>query len=198
MRFITWSIALVVMGSSIANADAPTIVSRKDWGAQAPNEVLMHAQIPRGIVVHHSGEERNVTYSLEEKLRFLQEFSMVPGVITETQQPKPAWGDVPYHFYIDAVGRTGEGREIKFAGDTNTDYDTDGYIQIVVEGDFNKEQLKEEQVVAFDSLVRWLAEAYRINPDDITAHDDHAATDCPGAYLEAHIDELRKEMKNTQ
>ena|SRR3989344_1079082 len=198
MRFITLIIALVALGSNVVSADAPTIVSRKDWGAQAPNEVLMHAQIPRGIVVHHSGEEQNAKYSLEEKLRFLQEFSMAPGVITETKQSKPAWGDVPYHFYIDATGRTGEGREIKFSGDTNTDYDTDGHIQIVVEGNFDKEQLKEEQITAFDSLVRWLAEAYHIAPGNITTHNDHVDTDCPGVYLKSHIDELRKEMNNMQ
>lgn len=176
--------------SSVVNA-TPVIVERIEWGAQEPNVALMRTQIPRAIMIHHTGEKRNYVHTLEEKLRFLQEFSVAPNLITETKKEKPAWGDVPYHFYIDAHGRTGRGRDISFAGDTNTGYDTDGYIQIVVDGNFDKEYPNSKQLRALDDLVMWLALAYHIDPDRITGHNDHADTDCPGQNLKEYFDILR-------
>jgi N-acetyl-anhydromuramyl-L-alanine amidase AmpD len=141
--------------------------------------------------------------TLETKLRNLQEFSMRDDFVTRWDKQKkkrkkikakPAWGDVPYHFYIDSAGRIGEGRSMEFAGDTNTGYDTDGYIQIVVEGDFAQEQPGTQQLYALDDLVLWLADTYQMTPDDITGHADHAETDCPGANLQSHFALLRAKV----
>ena len=195
MRFITVICALWAFGS-IVNV-APVIVERGNWGADEANIALMHIQIPHAIIVHHTGELRNYAITLGEKLRGLQDFSMRPHIITETKKEKPAWGDVPYHFYIDAHGRTGEGRAIQYAGDTNTGYDTSGYIQIVVEGHFDKEKPNVAQLKALDALVLWLVAAYHISPDNISGHNDHADTDCPGKYLKPHLDVLRRKISGS-
>jgi N-acetylmuramoyl-L-alanine amidase-like protein len=180
------SFALAQSGS------APPIVPRSAWGAKPANTEMMKAQTPREIVIHHTGERQQPKLSLEKKLRGLQSFSQAPGSVNG--RPKVAWGDVPYHFYIDSAGRIGEGRDVGYAGDTNTKYNTANRIQIVVEGHFDKEEPSPAQLQALDQLVVWLAKKYRVPPDKITGHNDHASTDCPGKHLKSYLPTLREKV----
>ena len=181
---------------SAAEPAKPEIVARAAWNAASANESLMRKQTPRAIIIHHTGETQNAKYNLEAKLLSLQGFSMRPETISETGKKKPAWGDVPYHFYIDMEGRTGEARSVAFAGDTNTGYKTDGYIQVVLEGHFDRETPDPRQLAALDALVLWLAATHKVAPKDITGHNDHASSDCPGKKLKAYLDTLRKKVES--
>lgn len=172
----------------------PEIVSRAAWKAAPADETMMRPQAVRAIIVHHTSEAQQPSRSLEAKLVSLQKFSMTPQIIEETRRKKPAWGDVPYHFYIDVAGRTGEGRSLAFAGDTNTGYKTDGYIQIVLEGHFDTETPNARQIAALDALVLWLAATHKISGKDITGHNDHASSDCPGKNLKAYLPTLRRKV----
>jgi hypothetical protein len=130
--------------------------------------------------------------SLERKLWGLQSFSQNPGTVNG--RPKVAWGDMPYHFYIDSAGRIGEGRDLAYAGDTNTKYSTADRIQIVLEGHFDQEEPSPAQLEALDRLVVWLARKYRVAPDKISGHDDHVSTDCPGKHLRSYLPTLRDKV----
>ena len=101
---------------------------------------------------------------------------------------------MPYHHYIDVSGRIGEGRDTGYAGDTNTGYKTDGFVQIVVEGKFQTEKPDARQLAALDTLVVWLAGTYKVAPKGITGHNDHAPSDCPGRNLKPYLETLRKEV----
>jgi hypothetical protein len=168
---------------------APEIVPRSAWGAKPADTALMKPQTPREIVIHHTSVRQQPKLSLERKLRGLQGFSQTPGTVNA--RPKPAWGDVPYHFYVDAAGRIGEGRDIGYAGDTNTRYSTANRIQIVLEGNFDTEEPSPAQLRALDKLVVWLAAKYRVPPDRISGHSDHVATSCPGRNLKSYLPVLR-------
>ncbi|MGO9984566.1 MAG: peptidoglycan recognition family protein, partial [Rhodomicrobium sp.] len=123
----------------------------------------------------------------------LQNFGMKParvGLLT-----KPAWGDIPYHFYIDFAGKIGEGRDIDFAGDATTSFDNDGRIQITVEGDFEREQPAEAQLASLRKLVTWLAFQYSITAENISGHGDHDQTNCPGRNLKPFLEDLRKAVQ---
>lgn len=186
--------ALGLMPLPAVAADRPDIVARADWGATAATETLMRRQTPKGIIIHHTGVRQQNKVSLEKKLRGLQSFSMQPGTLSGTKNKKPTWGDMPYHFYIDVTGHIGEGRAVAFAGDTNTGYDTDGFIQVVVEGEFETEKPAPEQLAALDRLTVWLAAEYTVAPDRITGHNDHAPSDCPGKNLKPYLEELRSKV----
>jgi hypothetical protein len=171
----------------------PEIVPRAEWGALPPNAELMQEQKPAEIVIHHTGERQQPRVSLEVKLRGFQGFAMTPGKVGHLS--KPAWGDVPYHYYIDVSGRIGEGRDPDFAGDNVTNFDNDGRIQIVVEGDFEREEPSKSELESLTKLVTWLALKYAIAPEGISGHGDHDQTNCPGRNLKPFLEELRKAVR---
>lgn len=175
---------------AIADAQAtktpkPEIVDRKTWGAKPPILKRMKRQTPREIIIHHTGVRQQPKITLERKLRGLQGYS----------QGKKPWGDSPYHYYIGVSGRIGEARDVAYAGDTNTKYSVQDRIQVVVEGHFDRNTPTPGQLASLDALVVWLADIYDIKPGSISAHNDHAQTDCPGKRLKPHLETLRKHVR---
>jgi hypothetical protein len=159
---------------------APSMITRLGWNANAPlSGMKEHA--PVGVIIHHTSVLMNKDLSIATKMRNLQSFSQRPGKVAS--HLKPAWADVPYHFYIDFAGSIAEGRDVHFKGDTNTNYDTTGHIQVVVEGDFEKETPTPDQLAALQQLLVWLSLSWNIPVSRISMHKDHAPTDCPGRKL---------------
>ncbi len=146
----------------------------------------MTTQKPVAILVHHTGSPMKLKASLTSKLKGLQRFSQAEEKLADGRM-KPAWPDVPYHFYIAANGEVGEGRDVNAVGDTNTHYDPAGYIQIVVEGNFDNEILSDTQVASLKSTLQWLMAKHGIKPSAILMHKDKAQTACPGQDLAAKL-----------
>ena len=165
------------------------IVTRDAWSAKPARPKLMRRHEIRGLILHHTSIRRQPKLSIERKMLGLQGFSQRVGKVGSRN--KPAWGDVPYHFYIGASGRIAEGRDLAYAGDTNTAYDTDGWIQLVVEGEFTKEAPSARQVESLRRIIKALTAAYNLRPSNITAHDDHAQTNCPGPALKRYLREFK-------
>jgi hypothetical protein len=151
----------------------------------------MRPHEPRSITIHHTATRQAPDRALADKMRALQQFSQNDGML-DTGKAKPAWADVPYHFYIDVHGSVAEGREVGYAGDTNTAYDPAGHVLIVLEGNFQEEQPTPEQLTALRRLVAESAARWRIPAERIGAHNDFADTACPGRNLNAHLPELRR------
>ncbi|MFT4079030.1 peptidoglycan recognition family protein [Rhodomicrobium sp.] len=182
--------------STLAGSSAPDIVTRAAWGAKPPNYALMHDQKPAEIIIHHTANRQQPRISLEAKMRGLQEFSFSPGRVGLL--PKPAWGDVPYHYYVDVSGRVGEGRDLTFAGDSVTAFDNEDRIQIAVEGDFEREQPSQAEAESLTRLVTWLAASYGIPARAIFGHGDFDQTNCPGKNLRPILEEIREAVRATQ
>lgn len=166
------------------------IISREDWGAQAPvMEMIRH--IPNLITIHHTATRQNPERPTAEKLQALQKFSFREGSLGNGQ-PKKAWADVPYHFYIAANGEIAEARELQYQGDSNTDYNLTGHALIVLEGNFEIEQVTPAQEQSLEKLVAFLATKYKIPADKISGHKDQADTACPGSDLYELLPQLRE------
>ncbi|MEZ5429415.1 MAG: peptidoglycan recognition family protein [Pyrinomonadaceae bacterium] len=171
----------------------PEIISRREWEAKAPVGEGKKQTI-RFLTIHHTASLQKPGTPLERKMQNLQNFSQSESKLADGRT-KPAWFDVPYHFYIAVDGRIAEGREIKFAGDTNTDYDPTGHALVVLEGNFEEETLTPAQIKALEKLTLWLVDQYKIPASDIKGHDDYASTACPGKNLKNLLPELRKKVE---
>jgi hypothetical protein len=148
---------------------------------------------PTRITIHHTATPQKPERALADKMKALQNFSQNAGTLGNGK-PKLAWPDVPYHFYIAANGQIAQGREEHFVGDTNTEYDPSGHLLVVLEGNFEEEQVTAAQWDSLVRITRWLADRYHVPAASIGGHKDFADTLCPGKGLQARLAELRKQL----
>lgn len=176
--------------SSQSKQESPTILSRKDWGAKNPvGEAKTHKI--EFITIHHTATPQKPETLIGTKMRNLQAFSQREEKLASGKL-KPVWFDIPYHYYLAVDGQIAEGRELKYVGDTNTEYDPTGHALIVLEGSFNTEQPSAAQIEALKKMVAWLARKYKVPPANIKGHSDYATTACPGENLKKLLPELRQ------
>ncbi len=170
----------MLVGCSGVHVPDVQIVARADWAGPDDNPVMERfvEHEPDRLTIHHAGVKDDGSVAGDEKMRRLYRFSV-------KQRP---WADIPYHYVIDRVGCIREGRELKYAPDTNTTYDTRGHICICVNGDLTKQPLMESQYRSLVDLLVMLAADLDIPNDRIVGHRDAAPgeTSCPGV-LENYI-----------
>lgn len=165
-------------------------VPRAEWGAR-PSVGEMKTHTLNRITIHHTAEPQRPARSTAEKLQALQRFSQGGGTLGNGR-PKLPWADVPYHLYVAVDGTVAEGRPIQFVGSSNTPYDPTGHLLVVVEGNFEVEELSAAQRRSLDLLIPSLARRYKIPADSIATHRDYAETLCPGRALYAEIPRFRE------
>lgn len=166
------------------------LVTRGDWGARDPVAAMRPHEIGF-ITIHHTATLQAPDRSLEEKLRGLQRFSQAASPLA-SGGTKPPWPDIPYHYYVDHAGRVGEGREVGYAGDSNTAYDPTGHLLIVLEGNFEEEQPTVAQLATLGRMVQGFAREYGVPAERIQGHLDYAETLCPGRHLYERLPWLRR------
>lgn len=166
-----------------------TFVPRAAWGARAP-VLSMKEHVPVRLTIHHTGTAQRFDRTLEAKIKALQEFSQRDDSLAGGRK-KPAWADVPYHYYISVDGRVAEGREWKYVGDSNTPYDPTGHLLVVIEGSFDKDTLTSAQRRTVDLLIPSLAKHFRIPSRSLASHKDFADTSCPGRNVYTELPRLR-------
>lgn len=165
------------------------LVSRADWAAKPP-VLPMRAHTIERLTIHHTGTDQNFSRTIEQKLQALQLFSQRDDSLASGRR-KPAWADVPYHFYVAVDGSVGEARDWRYAGDSNTPYDPAGHVLVVVEGNFNRDTLTTAQRTTLDAIIPAMARRFAIPPEKLASHRDYAETECPGANLYAELPRLR-------
>lgn len=176
-----------------ASARRPLVLSRKQWNANKPVGKGKKHKI-RFITIHHTATAQKPSVPIATKMRNLQAFSQRDDKL-DTGKFKPAWFDIPYHFYIAADGQIAKGRKLQYVGDTNTEYNPTGHALVVLEGSFNTEQPTAAQVDSMKRVVAWLARKYKVPAANIKGHGDYAKTGCPGENLKILLPELRKVVR---
>jgi len=197
-KLFTFTFALAMLALSCStdkpNADLPieknytiSITTVQEWGGTpAPFGIPTHE--PKFITVHHAGENWKDGKKVEEYLTNLQSWS----------RTDKNWIDIPYHYIIDLEGKIWEGRNAKYAGDTNTTYDPTGHILTCLVGNYENIKPTKNQIESLINLLTWQSQEFNIKPETLKAHKDYAVTACPGKNLYPYINNgyLLKEINN--
>lgn len=154
-----------------------TFVSEKSWGG-TPDTGAHRTHEIHYITLHHGGTPFTREKEPKEYLRNLQSWS----------RSEKKWIGIPYHYLIDLDGVIYEGRNIGYAGDTNTEYDPTGHALICVLGNFEEVEPNQKQLDAVVNLFTFLCIKYKLSPETIKSHKDYSnQTVCPGANLYRYL-----------
>lgn len=177
--FATFCLALTAAGCAVQPpAAAPQVVSVSDWGGTAADPAKARRHTITHITLHHQGEPFKPGTDPRQYLRNLQTWS----------RNSKGWLDIPYHYVIDLEGRTYAGRDIAYAGDTNTEYDPSGHALVEVVGNFEEVEPNQAQLDAVVEVMTMLAQKYGVPVENIASHRDHSdKTVCPGANLYRYV-----------
>jgi len=172
-------LALAESGCTLTRqASGPAVVAVADWGGTPADPIKARRHTITHITLHHQGEPFKVGTDPRQYLRNLQTWS----------RNAKGWLDIPYHYIIDLEGRVYEGRDIAYAGDTNTEYDPSGHALIEVVGNFEEVEPNQQQLDAVVKVMAMLAQKYSVPVAHIASHRDHSdKTVCPGANLYRYV-----------
>jgi hypothetical protein len=168
------------LGNSPASA-APTtsgvILPRAAWGARPPRPGGKPQTITR-MTIHHSAvalpDNRGIVARLQQHQRY--------------HQKDKGWIDIAYHYAVDRNGNIFALRDTAIAGDTATDYDTEGHFLVLCEGDFDQETVSAAQLNGAALIFAWAAEQFGITTNTLASHKEVTpVTSCPGTTLESHL-----------
>lgn len=168
---------IVLPSTTSAAPAAHEILCRAAWGAAAARPGGRTHTLNR-MTVHHTevvlGDNANAPGRLRQHQHYHQ----------DTQ----GWIDIAYHFSVDHHGNIYELRSPHLVGDTATNYDPTGHFLVVCEGDFNKEDVSEDQLNGTALVLAWAAQQFGISTDTLEGHRDLSSnTTCPGASLYEHV-----------
>ena len=154
-----------------------TLYCRESWGA-APIRPGGRVHSLTRLTLHHSAvvlaDNREMTARLRQHQRY--------------HQDELGWIDIAYHIAVDRAGQLYELRPVEFIGDTATPYDPTGHFLVLVEGNFEQEQVTEEQLNGAATAFAWASQQHNIPTNTLRGHRDVTPTTaCPGTNLEAFI-----------
>lgn len=153
------------------------VLCREAWGALPPRPGGT-PHTPNFMTLHHTAVVLGGNANAPTRLRQHQHY----------HQDTQGWIDIAYHFSVDRNGNIYQLRDPLLVGDTATSYDPTGHFLVVCEGDFDKEDVTEEQLNGAALAFAWAAQQYNIPAEKLAGHKDASGdTSCPGASLYAHV-----------
>ncbi len=153
------------------------VLCRDAWGANPPRPGGTPHTLDR-MTIHHTAAVLGDNSNSPARLRQHQRY----------HQDSQGWIDIAYHIGVDRNGNIFELRNPELVGDTATSYDPTGHFLVVCEGNFDEEEVTEEQLNGAALAFAWAAQRFNIATDTLGGHRDASPdTACPGASLYAHV-----------
>ena len=137
------------------------------------NMTLRNVNSIKRIILHHSG------------VTVLQSVETIHNYHKNTN----GWAGIGYHFYVRKDGSIYKGRPLDCVGAHASGSNSDS-IGICCEGNFEVEQMPEDQKSSLIELINYLISDYSYgNIEKIQGHKDVNSTSCPGANFP--LDEMK-------
>jgi len=177
----------------------PTIITRQEWGARAPNGNYDQTLINNKLTIHHAAGWPATN---------LQEGKQAVKEIQDFHIDGRGWTDIAYHFLVDDAGNIYQGRPETVQGAHTYQHNT-GNIGLCVLGCYDPpyevsagipchQYLTQEARDAVVHLFAWVIETYGYdNADILKGHRDYydyARTSCPGQNIHQLIPDLKYEI----
>lgn len=109
------------------------------------------------------------------------------------------WGNIAYHYFIEADGRLRKGRNERTAG-THTKAGDMGQksLGICLAGNFDDEEPAPSQLKSLELILKSLSARYKIPKENILGHLEvpGAVTPCPGQNLLRWIETYRTRIED--
>ena len=156
-----------------AAASGVEVIGRSAWGARPVRDGLRRHSLER-ITLHHSGVR-------------LTDNTLGPARVRQHQQWHLSIGhpDIDYHYLIDRRGNIYQGRDARFRGDTQTEYDPTGHLLICCEGDYQTQRPPAAMMTSVARLMAAAADRWGLDPSTIAGHRNYSdQTACPGSRLQ--------------
>lgn len=158
-----------------------SVMKREAWKASPARADRMTAvDVPYDrITIHHSAKESDGGSDLSSARDVADKIKKIQGF----HMRERGWGDIGYHFLIDASGQVWQGRALDWQGAHAGGDGNIGNIGICMLGDFSTSSPTPESMAALEQLVDKLSEIHRISPKRVYAHKHFSKTECPGTPL---------------
>ncbi len=175
---ILFFLLLSVILISCSTTKEVIINSRTAWGAADPLPFKQH--VPERITIHHEGTKFEKSDDAPKHIKNVQTWGMGKD---------RNWVDIPYHFLIDPNGNIYEGRNVFTVGETATEYDPTGHLLITCMGNFEEQEVSDEQLESLIQLIAYCCKKYQISPETIASHKGYSnQTVCPGKNLYKYLE----------
>lgn len=154
----------------------PTIISRAEWGARAPNGTIgkLPPPLPKYVIIHHGATQGCHTKSdCSAMVRSYQRYHM----------DYHGWSDIGYSFVVGEDGNIYEARGWDEIGAHTYNYNYNG-LGICIIGDFTSHIPNDAALDAVKQLIQCGLDNGHISADYILkGHRDVGKTSCPGTKL---------------
>jgi len=155
-------------------------VPRARWGARPPIPSRLNDTVGGydRITIHHSADVPGVRFdgSLEDSVLAMRK-------VQRTHVDVRAYGDIGYHFLVDAAGRVFEGRDLRYQGAHAGGNNNLRNIGVCLLGNFERSRPSAEAMAALEDLLVELRREHGITRGALVGHGELKSTACPGPTL---------------
>lgn len=155
---------------------------RSEWTSDTPKPwILRPSDVFDRLTVHHSG-----TYN--ESVGKKEVASCIASIALDHAERK--YGDLAYHFVIDAGGGIWEGRSLAYEG-AHVAGQNENNLGVVLLGNFEEQTVPKAQLSSAFDLIEVLRSFFCIKQHRVYGHCDLGNTLCPGKNLYSALEKAR-------